>query len=112
MSTARCVATNPVASTLFTLDNVSKAKLTNITVDNQSAAARTLIFQDGFTTDPTVGAVAAPVVKVLKQITVGAGLTGTLDEKDLQDVEVIGALLCLADAAFGTCVITVAYHEF
>ena len=110
MATARCLATIPF-STLFTLDNVSKAKLTSVTIDNQGVGKNTIILQDGFTTDATVGAVAAPVTKVLKQVTVNPGLTGILSEKELGDVEVIGALQCLASVADPLCVITVAYKE-
>ena len=112
MSVARCTAVNPApGTTLFTVDSVQKGKLTNITIDNQGAAANTIIFRDSFTTDVSQLAAAAPVTKILKQVTVASGLTASLDTDELKDVEVFGALQCYASATDATCVITVAYHE-
>ncbi len=112
MSTARCLATFPASSTLFTVDSVHKGKISNITIDNRGAADHTLIFSDSFTTDASQLAAAAPVVKPLRQLTVGHGLTAVISEEDLKDVEVFGSLTCVdIAAAEALCVITASYHE-
>jgi len=111
MATAYATAdTTPV--TLFTVDLAHRGKLSSIIVDNQSGGSRTLVFQDVFTPNASVGT-PSPVLqtKIRKQITVGNLLSGSLDELDLEDVDVLGILQVVADAISVACKISVSYHE-
>jgi hypothetical protein len=97
-------------STLLTVPTNMKAKPKSMTIDNQSAAARTINLRDTVTPDPYNG-VASPSVQYLArgQWTVGAGLTETFDEFDLKALEFIGTIDAYADATAASCVITINY---
>ena len=110
MSTARCTAdTTPVA--LWSKQLHSRAKVTSVKVDNQSAAARTIRLQDIFTPDASVG-VPSPSAQTIErlQITVGAGLTADVPETELRDLEMLGDAKAIADAISTVAVIIVGYH--
>ena len=111
MATAICTS-NTVAQTLVTVDRTHRVKITGITIDNQSAASRTIVFTDVFTPDASVGTPSPGAQTITrKQVTVGTLLTATLEEKDLKDVDVFGVFKGTGDAIQATCVITISYHE-
>jgi hypothetical protein len=110
MPTAKVTA-NTTAQTLFTTPKHKKGKITALTVDNQSTSKKTIKIQDIFTPDPTAGAPSpTEQTKDRVQITVGAGLTATLDKLSLEDVEFLGTAKAVADATDAACVITVVYR--
>jgi hypothetical protein len=110
MPTAQVTA-NVTAQTLFTTPKHKKGKLTSLIVDNQSEAKKTIMIQDVFTPDATAK-VSSPSqqTKTRVQLTVDAGLTATLDELSLRDVEFLGTAQAVANATDAACVITVVYR--
>src|ERR1035437_2525621 len=105
------VTANTVAQTILTADKVHKVKLSSVIVNNGSAGARTVTIQDIFTPDASEGnATPTPVTKMLAELQVGAGLTGTLSE-ELKDVEGFGVVSAIADSIQATCGISVSYHQ-
>ncbi|MDP3064737.1 MAG: hypothetical protein Q8O40_16275, partial [Chloroflexota bacterium] len=110
MATARVTA-NTAAQALWSQNRHAKGKPTSVSIDNQSAAARTVRLQDVFTPDASNG-VASPTEQTIErlQVTVGAGLTGAVPEDELRDVEFLGAVKAIADAISAVCVIIVGYH--
>lgn len=110
MPTAKVTA-NTTAQTLFTTPKHKKGKITAITIDNQSAAKRTIKIQDVFTPDASAGNPSPSEQTIDRvQISVDTGLTATLDKTSLEDVEILGVAKAVADATDSACVITVVYH--
>ncbi len=105
------VTANTTPQTLFVTPKHKKGKITSIIVDNQSTALKTITIQDVFTPDPSVGTPSpTEQTKNRLQLSVNAGLTATLDETSLRDVEVLGTAKAVANATDAACVITVIYH--
>ncbi len=111
MATATCTAAVAPGLVLFTTDRVHKGKISNIAIDNQSPVALTLGFWDLFTTDASSLAAPAAITRLRKQVTVGAGLTASLEGDDVKDIDILGALWCISSATQALCVITVGYDE-
>lgn len=109
MATARATA-HTTAVSLFTAPRNKRVKLTSITVDNQGAAARTVRIQDLFTPDPSMGT-PVPTLKTIEraQLTVGAGLTGSMSAEELKNVPILGEAKAISDAVDANCVIIVSY---
>ncbi len=88
-----------------------KIKPTYILVDNTLGAAdRMISLSDTFTPDVSAG-VAIPVA-----ITAAAGVKWTAtwvitacEQVELEDIEILGNLVCFADAADAGCIITIGY---
>lgn len=110
MSTAQ-VTSNTSAQTLFTVPEHQKAKITSINVDNQGSASRTIKIQDIFTPDESNGdSSPSEQTKLRQQLTVGAGLTASVSEEELKDVECLGVAKALGSAIDSSCVVVVSYH--
>ena len=110
MSTVRATAdTTPV--TLFSVPKIAKGKLTSVKVDNQGAAAVTVRLRDRFVPDASAG-VPSPVEQIIDrvQLTVGAGLTGTLSSEELKDTQILGTCETVANVTDAATVIIVSYH--
>ena len=112
MATATGVAATTPGILLLTEDKTHRGKITGITIDNQSASLITVGFYDLFTPDASVGTPSPTLQTILrKQVSVGTLLTAVLDDKDLKDVDIFGALYAIASASDPLCVITISYHE-
>jgi hypothetical protein len=105
------VNANTTPQTLFTTPKHEKGKLTAVIVDNQSTSKKTIKIQDVFTPDSTAGN-PSPTTQTIDrvQLTVGAGLTATLDKLSLEGVEFLGTAQAVADATDTACVIIVVYR--
>ena len=108
--TARVTA-NTVPQVLFVTPGVSKGVLSSMKVDNQGATAITVRIQDRFTPHASAG-VAAPTEVTLDriQVTIGAGLTGTLSSEELKDVQILGTCEAVASTTDPAAVVIVGYH--
>lgn len=109
MPTAKVTA-NTAAQTLWTTPKHKKGKLTALNIDNQGSAKRTIKIQDVFTPDPSTG-VPSPTEHTLErvQVSVDVGLSASLDEASLENVEFLGTAKAVADAADAGCVIIAVY---
>ena len=92
----------------------AKKKITALVIDNVGgAAARIVQIQDRFTPSIT-NAVPVPVVQTPSRFlaTIGATNVWNFDDKELDNVEVLGQLELIIDVADAGCIVTIAWeHE-
>ncbi len=89
----------------------AKIRPTYLLVDNSLGAAdRRITLRDRFTPDISAG-VAAPVLQNVEKLTATWVITGCDSLKDeLKDIEILGDLLCYANAIDPGCIITIGYE--
>ncbi len=88
-----------------------KIRPTFIMVDNSLGLAdRIITLRDSYTPDVS-NAAAIPAPQVPDKLTFTVVITGCESLRDeLKDIEILGDLLCYADAAAAACIITVGYE--
>ena len=88
-----------------------KIRPTFILVDNSLGAAdRIITIRDSFTPDVS-NLVAVPALTTVDKLTFTEVITGCTSLRDeLKDIEILGDLLCYANAVDLGCVITVGYE--
>jgi hypothetical protein len=89
----------------------AKIRPTLLLVDNTNGGAdRTITLRDRFTPDISNG-VPAPVLTNVDKFTATWVITGCASIQDeLKDLEILGDLLCYADAVDANCIITLGYE--
>jgi len=111
MATARTTSVITTATTLFTTPEHQKGVITGLNVDNQSAVALTLILQDVFTPDASVGQTSPSLQTIARlQISVAAGQSISVDRNSLENINILGIAKMLGSATQATCVIVANYH--
>lgn len=88
----------------------AKIRPTFLLVDNTLGLAdRIITLRDSFTTDVSNGAAAA--AQLIDKLTATWVITGCDSLKDeLKDIEILGDLLCYANAIDANCIITLGYE--
>lgn len=111
MASKRVTSVITIAQTIFATPKHQTGKVTAINIDNQSAGARTLIFQDIFTPDASVGQTSPTEQTVVRlQITIAAGQSVSVDKNTLEDLRFLGTAKVVGDATSTLCVILTNYH--
>lgn len=105
------VTSNITAQTLFATPKHVVGRMSAINIDNQSAALRTLILQDIFTPDASVGVTSPTEKEVVRlQISVAAGQSVSVDKNTLEDLRFLGTAKVIGDTSSSVCVIVANYH--
>lgn len=111
MASKRVTSVITTAVTIFAAPEHQTGKITAINIDNQSAVARTLIFQDVFTPDASVGTTSPTEQTVVRlQVTIAAGQSISVDRNTLEDIRILGTAKVVGDATSTLCVILTNYH--
>ncbi|MEM1524812.1 MAG: hypothetical protein QXW83_00190 [Nitrososphaerales archaeon] len=109
MPTSQAIAsTTPIP--LWITPKHMKGKLKALIIDNQHTEAATIIIQDVFTPDPSIGNQSpTQQIKIRVQITVGAGTSISLDRTALEGVEFLGVASAVSNVTSTSCVIIAVY---
>lgn len=111
MSTTKFIATT-ATTTILTVPKHHVGRVDSVVVDNQTTADVSVHLNRVFDPDASV-AVASPAGNTTEEVaymTVGKGLTGSLDEKDVQHIRAFGKLQAICDGTWATCRVVVGYH--
>ena len=111
MSTKKFTATT-ATTTILTVPKHHVAKVDSLLMDNQTTADVTVHLNRVFDPDVSHG-VAAPAGNTTEEVsylTVGRGLTGALEEKDVQHIRGFGKVQAICDGTWATCRVVVGYH--
>ncbi len=104
------VAFTAALQTLATAPEHKRIKPKAIIIADKAAGAKVLTFTDVFTTDASVGAVAAVTTNTwLTVLCSGSGTMINFDESALKGIELLGAVKVISDVADATSFITFAY---
>lgn len=99
--------------TLFTVPKHHVGKITGIVCTNKTASSIpvVVIIEDFFTPDASAG-VASPsaLSQGVTRMVVGAGLTGSLSERELRDTRCLGVVKAICDATDTGFHINAYYH--
>jgi hypothetical protein len=115
MATANCTANNLVAQVLVTVPFNKKARLLDLSIDNQgTSGAITTRLQDLFTPNLSVGVPGPtpPVTDDRFQATVPQGVSFDADVLSLKGKEFIGNIQAIASATDAGCAIIATYEFF
>jgi len=105
------VTSDTAAQTLFATPKHVVGRMSAINIDNQSTALRTLILQDIFTPDASVGVTSPTEQTVVRhQISVSAGQSVSIDKNTLEDLRFLGTAKVAGDTTSTLCVIVANYH--
>lgn len=111
MPTVKFTATS-ATTTILTVPKHHVAKIDSLLMDNQTTADVTAHLNRVFDPDVSNG-VAAPAQNTTEEVaylTVGAGLTGALDEEDVKHIRGFGKVQAICDGTWATCRVVVGYH--
>lgn len=112
MSTKPSFTATTATTTILTVPTHHVGRVDSLLVDNQTTADVTVHLNRVFDPDPSNG-VSSPVDNTTEEvayITVGAGLTGALERKEVEHIRAFGKLQAICDGTWATCRVVVGYH--
>ena len=111
MSTTKFTA-DTATNTILTVPAHNVGKIDSLVMDNQTTALVTIHLSRVFTPDVSIG-VAVPANNTTEEVaylSVGAGLTGSLEKEDVSHIRGFGKVLAICDGTWATCRVVVGHH--
>ena len=111
MSTTKFTA-DTATNTILTVPKHNVGKISSMVMDNQTTALVTVHLERVFNPDASIG-VTSPAHNTTEEVaylTVGAGLTGSLEKEEVEHIRGFGKVQAICDGTWATCRVVVGYR--